>query len=163
MIALDWERQKLERRRPDLRDERREQERAKAEQACKRGVEFTSKSGRKFRGGGPAFVGAKPIQLELAACSGKTARPRTVTRDALEARGAAALAELDAPAPKRPRTTWLAYMSVGGERLATELHGLTQAEADYVRHVSEGRPLTTDRIVVWPSQSTAPIRRIDHE
>lgn len=178
MITLDYDRLKLEHRNPRLRDERREAERLEAETACRtRGREYTSRSGRTFRTaivGNPQRRLATTIQhvdgaqllLDLCDLHEKPARaPRQATREralaGIEKRGADALEELGAPVGKRSVSAWLTYLSEGGEVLKTELRNLTPNEAAHVRSVSLRRNAT--RQVTWPSQSTAPILRVDHE
>lgn len=157
--------------------EKRESERAQAEYACRsRGAAYESNSGRKFRAlideepkrdGKYIKGGGTQLVLDLCACDGKVPNRRAWSREAarasIEKRGADALEELGEAVPKRARSQWLVYQSMGGEKLATELHGLTQAEAEYVRSKSIGSHPSHHRIVVWPSQSAAPVQRIDHE
>lgn len=175
MITLDYDRVKLERRNPRLRDERREDERLEAETACHtRGKAYVSRSRRRFR----AVINPEPTrdgkylkggatQLVLALCDlhERPARaPHRVTREraleAIEKRGVDALEELGSPVGKRSVSACLTYLSMGGEVLGTELRGLTPNEAAHVRSVSLRRAAT--REVTWPSQSTAPIMRVEH-
>lgn len=153
---------------------KRIREHAEAELACRtRGHAYVSRSRRRFR----AAIAADPkrdgkhvdgAQLLLALCDlhekparRRGDRSREVVLAALERRGGDALEELAEPAKKGSVSAWLTYISQGGEVLETELRGLTAAEARHVRHVSLNRAAT--RQVTWPSQSTAPIRRVDHD
>lgn len=174
MITLDYDRLELELRNPRLRDERREANRAEHERQCRtRGNEYASRSKRCFR---VAFV-AEPkrdgkhvngtqLLLDLCYLHEKPARaPRQVSREralaSIEKRGADAIEGLGEPVAKRSVSAWLTYISMGGEVLKTELHGLTPTEAAHIRRVSLRRNAT--RQVTWPAQSTAPILRVDHE
>lgn len=173
MSTPDYDTLKAERRNPSRQAARREAERAEAELACRtRGHAYVSRSRRRFR----AVIAAEPerdgkhvdgAQLLLALCDlhekparRRGDRSREVVLGELERRGESTL-ELAEPVPKRASVAWLVYESIGGEVLETELRGLTAAEARHVRHVSLNRAAT--RQVTWPSQSTAPIRRVNHD
>jgi hypothetical protein len=153
-----------------------------SETACRtHGRENESRSGRKFRvafvadpvrsvdtGLGTRKVHVDPTQLTLDLCAaGKVPNRRAwswkAARAAIEKAGERAIEELGEPSPKRARSEWLVYESMGGERLATELHGLTYAEAEYVRSKSIGSHPSHHRIVDWPSQSTAPVQCVEHD
>lgn len=172
MSTPDYDTLKAERRNPSRQAARREQERAEAELACRtRGHAYVSRSRRRFR----AVIAAEPkrdgkhvdgVQLLLALCDlhekparRRADRARDVVLADLERRGETALEEIGEAVPKRASVAWLTYISQGGEVLETELRGLTAAEAHHVRSVSLNRAAT--RQITWPSQSTAPIRRVD--
>ncbi len=170
----------------------READRAYAEKACKEaGEPRISKTGRRYRYAAsktPAgalvwkegYATAQPhnplqLELDLQNCTGRVqrrpARPLAAVRAEIEARGQRALE--DERALLKPRymfTLDFFYVSMGGEVLCTTLRGLTEAEWNHLREetlASHKYVTTTGKIlvrqVVWPSESTAPIIRIEHE